>query len=494
MFASIPLLCIAAALGTGFVLIVIPSRRLAQSLVLCLCGLLTLLSLLLCVYLTRQGTAVVFRLGHLGAPWGNELRAGPMEAVFSAVYAAVLGLSLCGCEAHSLHEIHTTKQSRYFALMCFLLAAMLALIYTNDLFTAYVFLELSTIAACGIILVRESGDALAETMRYLILYLIASGCFLLGVVLLYSITGQLLMEPLRLAIEGLTVQGSYPLTLGVSLLLLLVGLTVKSAIFPFHSVLPGAHGSAVAASSAVLSALLLESYILLAIKIIYRVFGAQLTAQLHVFDCLLVFGLMAMVAGSLAALREGDIKRMLAYSSVAQIGYIYVGLGLGTAAGLVAAAYHIIAHAQTKAMLFLCAGSMSEQAGHQRSFQALRSVAWRDPLAAIGFTLGGISLVGVPLLACFVSKLYLAQSALDGTWRSPLVFLALGASMILNALYFMPALASIWARPPLGERVQIRSPAPALLVSISLQIVLNIGLGLCYPPLIRVLELGFSLL
>lgn len=493
----VPLLSIFLPMLSGFLLLLISDGKLALRATAVITAAVAGMSVALTAYLTSRAESFTFVMGSFPAPWGNELRAGPAEALFATVYSVVLLLLLKDSSSHSLKEISAHRQSLYLAVLNLLLGSMLALIYTNDLFSAYVFLEVSTIAACSIVMVKDKGESLAESMRYLLLYMIGSTFFLLGVVLLYSVTGHLLMEPLQQAIAQLVQTGQYSICLSVSLLLMTVGLAIKSAVFPFHTVLPGAHGSAVATSSAVLSGLLLESYVIVLMKILLRVYTLPVAQSLHILDALLILGLMAMVAGSLSAMKQRNIKRMLAYSSAAQIGYIYVGIGLGSQAGMVAASFHIIAHAFTKSMLFICAGELIAHSGGSSRFAQLRGAAWRAPLAGIGFTMGGISLVGVPLLACFVSKLYLAKSAFDGSWRTVFVLVALGISMILNAMYFIPAVSAIWSGRK--EFEENRRPSAENLLrnavhGITWQMVANIALGVGFAPVVEVLVLGIALL
>ena len=175
--------------------------------------------------------------------------------------------------------------------------------------------------------------------------------------------------------------------------------------------MPDAHGGATTASSAILSGLVLKGYIVLLLVMILRVFSMELMVELGVTDVILAFGLLGMILGSLAAMRENHIKRMLAYSSVAQVGYIFMGVGLGSIEGLIASCFHILVHACCKPLLFLCAGRLSAVSGHHKSLKNLRGSAYRDIGAGLGFTVGALSMIGIPLFGGFVSKLYFASAA-----------------------------------------------------------------------------------
>ena len=186
---------------------------------------------------------------------------------------------------------------------------------------------------------------------------------------------------------------------------MVVGLAIKSALFPFHAWLPDAYGYSTISSAAILSSLASKGYIFLLIKIIYRVIGFTVFNNTHIINVLFVFGLMAMVFGSLSAIKESGIRRMIAFSSVAQVGYIYMGIGLGTKVGMVASVYHIFAHAAGKALLFIAVIGLTDVSGFSRRFIDQTGAGFRNKIAGIGFTVGSLSMVGVPVFAGFVSKI-----------------------------------------------------------------------------------------
>ena len=220
--------------------------------------------------------------------------------------------------------------------------------------------------------------------------------------------------------------------------------------------------------------------------------------SLKITNVIFLFGILAMIVGSVNAIREKHIKRMLAYSSVAQIGYIYLGVGLGIEAGVVAAVFQIIAHAFTKPLLFVSVGALSSTAGHEKKWYYLRGAGRRCKLAGIGFTLGGLSMVGIPLLAGFVTKLYLAQGATLAAWQTAAALAALAVSSVLNAMYYIPAIVQIWSSgstcQEMGIEPRVRRADPALVVSV---LVLGVGvilLGVCYRPVVGVISAGLALL
>lgn len=452
-------------------------------------------------YVYVGGCAFDYTMGRFLAPYGNAIRCGPLQALLATVFSAVMALSLLGGLRDLFHDVQPEKQHLYFVLINLQTAALLSLTYTNDLFTGYVFIEISTIAACSMVMAKDTGPNLIATIRYLFMSLLGSGLFLIGLTLLNSVTGYLLMPSLARAVAQLAVSGNYRVTLQTAVGLLTVGLGVKSAMFPFHMWLPDAHGGATTASSAILSGLVLKGYIVLLITLMARVFSLELMAAMGVSDVLLVFGLLGMIAGSLAAIREHHVKRMLAYSSVAQIGYIFMGLGLGTAAGVTASCFHILVHACCKPLLFCCAGRLSAVSGHHRSLRNLRGSAYRDITAGIGFTVGALSMIGIPLFGGFVSKLYFATASLPSD-KTAYILVAIALSTVLNALYYIPAVLALWERMPAVDETRILADtAPgelrpnAYFEAAACALVIGVlVLGIFYHPITDVIRAGLTLM
>ena len=290
-----------------------------------------LMSAYLLYALTEGGQSLSFNfaMGHFPAPWGNELRAGPLEAVLSLVFCVAMLLSLTGNFSSTAEDIAPKRRNIFCVLVNLLTASLLALTYTNDLFTAYVFIEINTIAACAIVAVKESAETVRAALRYLVMSLVGSGLVMIAICLLYDLTGHLLMQNMHRAIGELVATKRYMIPLTVSLALITAGLAIKSALYPFASWLPDAHGSSTNASSAILSGLVLKGHIFTIIKIFYRVFGLDVIHFLRMDTVIFILGITAMIMGSVHALRQKNVKRMIAWSSVAQVGYIFMGVGLG---------------------------------------------------------------------------------------------------------------------------------------------------------------------
>ena len=445
-------------------------------------------------YVLSTGESYTYMMGHFPGPWGNELQVGVLEALMAVFFCCIMLLSLIGGMKFVFVDIEDSKVNLYFVMICLMMSSLLALIYTNDLFNAYVFVEINTIAACALIMIRNNGHTLVAAAKYMIMSLLGSGLVLIGISMIYDLTGHLSMPFIREAIAKITVNGEYAVPMTVVIGLICVGLAIKSALFPFHSWLPDAYSYSSASSSAILSSLVSKSYIFLLIKIFYRLIGMDVMVEHKITNILFVFAIIGMLMGSISAMKSHDIRRLIAFSSVAQIGYIYMGIGLGTRAGMNAAIFHIMSHAASKAMLFIAARGLSEVSGNSKDFTDLKGSGLRNKIAGVGFTVGALSMVGIPLFAGFTSKVYFAEAALMASQKKmAIAMVVLAISTILNAVYFIRAVISIYT--PRNEHFIVPGykVAATMRVSLILFILLNFFLGIFSNPIAKAIETGLRI-
>lgn len=491
-FASIFLMMIAAIVTP-----LLPKHgRVPEKLSCAVIAVVGLMSAYLLYVLTDGGQSLSFNfsMGHFPAPWGNELRAGPLEAVLSLVFCVAMLLSLTGNFSSTAEDIVPARRQIFCVLVNLLTASLLALTYTNDLFTAYVFIEINTIAACAIVAVKEGPETARAALRYLIMSLVGSGLVMISICLLYGLTGHLLMQNMHNAIQVLVATKSYMMPLTVSLALITAGLAIKSALYPFAAWLPDAHGSSTNASSAILSGLVLKGHIFTIIKVFYRVYGLDVIHVLRMDTVIFILGITAMIMGSVHALRQKNVKRMIAWSSVAQVGYIFLGVGLNTVAGVAAACLHIIVHACVKPMLFTAAGGLSNAAGHKKGLHALMGTFYVNVWAGLGLIAGAFSMMGIPGFAGFASKLSLTLASFE---HSTVVWAlsALALSSVLNALYYVPAVIVVLTHNKDAQKNFTAHP-PTLSYKVSMLVFLglNFYLGLFCVPLLRLITRGVNVL
>lgn len=457
-------------------------------------SLATLFSCSVLFYTIKTGESFTYLMGHFPAPWGNEIRAGILEGLAATVFGCVLLCSVLGGRSRRQADIHEEKTNYYFVMINLIQAALLALVYTNDLFTGYVFIEICTLSSCGLLMIRNVGRTTLATIRYLIFNLLGSGLFLIGISLLYDITGHLLMENIKIEVASIVAHGEYvpPLLLTVSLIL--IGLAIKSGLFPFHFWMPDTYGYATTTSAAILSGLVSKAYIFLGIKVIFRVIGFDVIASTHILNVLFVFGLAGIIVGSLSAIKENNINRMIAFSSAAQIGYIFVGIGTGTMAGIVAAVFQILVHAVTKPLLFISASSLVDVSGGKRQFSYLQGSAHRNVLAGVAFTVGALSMVGIPMFGGFIAKIEFATAAVGDNKRMIPTIIVLAVSTVLNTIYFFRTVMRIYtpAKDGSGPAVRMKNRLPFILSVVGLSAV-NIVLGVCPGPVLDLIEKGLSM-
>ena len=498
MFAyNIPFASIFVMMISAIITPLLPNRnRIPEKLSCFAISFVGLMSAYLLYALTAGGQTQSFNfaMGHFPAPWGNELRAGPLEAVLSLVFCVAMLLSLTGNFSSTAEDIAPKRRNIFCVLVNLLTASLLALTYTNDLFTAYVFIEINTIAACAIVAVKESAETVRAALRYLVMSLVGSGLVMIAICLLYDLTGHLLMQNMHRAIGELVATKRYMMPLTVSLALITAGLAIKSALYPFASWLPDAHGSSTNASSAILSGLVLKGHIFTIIKIFYRVYGLDVIHVLRMDTVIFILGITAMIMGSVHALRQKNVKRMIAWSSVAQVGYIFMGVGLNTIAGIAAACLHIIVHACVKPMLFTAAGGLSNAAGHKKGLHALMGTFYVNIWAGLGLIAGACSMMGIPGFAGFASKLSLTLASFD---HSTVVWAltALAASSVLNALYYVPAVLVVLTHNKDAQKnFTAHAPTMSYKVSMLIFLALNFYLGLFCVPLLRLITRGVNVL
>ena len=489
---NFPYICVFIAMICAILLSIVRSARVSYYVTLGVAAVCAVLSFIFLITIVRDDTAFAFTMGKFPAPFGNEIKGGPLQGLLATVFSVVMAMALLGGKTELFEDVDEKKMGLACVMLNMVLASLFVLTYTNDAFTAYVFIEISTISACALVMIKDSGPTLVATIRYLFMSLLGSGLFLFSIILLYGITGHLLMPQLHDAVQTLVGSGESHRPLVLCLGMMTAGLGIKSAMFPFHRWLPDAHGTATTTSSAVLSGLVLKGYAVLIILMFCRVFTLDTVRMFHINDVVFAFGLLGMIVGSLHAIREHHAKRMLAYSSVAQLGYVFMGIGLGTEAGIAAACFQIIAHACTKSLLFISVGRLASTTHHDKQLAALRGSAWNAPLAGIGFAVGALSMVGIPLFGGFAAKVNFADASIAGRERIFLTLAVLAISSVLNALYYIPAVIGIWSdkRPDTHKAL----PDGFCAVAIACLIACIIFLGVGFSPIMDIIVQGIGLL
>ncbi len=300
---------------------------------------------------------------------------------------------------------HYGHRSTFYALFLVMIAGMNGLVLVPDLFSIYLFLEVAAVASYALVAFGLGYDELEASFKYLMLSVVASAFALLSITVIFGLTGSLNFQAVAQGLQDLGART----VLGVCVAFFIMGFGLKAALVPFHAWLPDAHPSAPAPISAMLSGLLIKvSGIYALFRIIYSVIG--ITPALS--QILMALGTISMVAAALLALGQKDIKRMLAYSSISQVGYIVLGLALGTPLGIAGALFHLFNHAVAKGLLFLNSGSIQHITG-TRNLDELGGLGKVVPVTAGTNLVGALSIAGVPPLAGFWSKLIIIMALIQ---------------------------------------------------------------------------------
>ncbi len=378
-----------------------------------------------------------YAVGGWAPPIGIELILDPLSIFFVLMISGVAAVVL----VHSRRPVPEELEGRagvFYIAALLTLGSLTGMVLTGDLFNLYVFLEIAALSGYALL---GSGTARAAvaTFRYLILGTVGASLYLLGLGLIYLGTGTLNMADLT-AIVGVT--GLQPLIV-IGLVFIVAGMGLKMALFPLHLWLPDVYTSASTSGTALIAPLGTKVAAYVLIRILFFVMEPDWVRHDLPFTFAIgVLGAIGIVWGSIMAIAQDDLRRMLAYSSVAQIGYIALGIGLGNAYGFIGAILHALNHACMKACLFLVSGNL-RAAGRSQSIAALdHSLQRTMPWTAAAFTLAALSMVGLPPLAGFFSKWYL----LLGSWEAGNgAFLAvIVASSLLNAVYFFRVIERLY--------------------------------------------------
>jgi multicomponent Na+:H+ antiporter subunit D len=379
-------------------------------------------------------------------PIGIELYADKLSVFMATLFLSCALLILVSFESFK-YEIGEEKAAYYFMLVSILIGAMLGIIFTRDLFNLYVFVEITTIAACGIISIKNEKKAVEAALKYFILSSIASTSILLGLILIYNIGGYLHYDTLKSVL--LESKDVFPKIISGSLVLIISGFSLKSALFPLHIWLPDAHSAAPTTSSALLSGLVIKVYVFAIIRLLNDVFGLMYTYTSILLEVLLALGNVGVFSGAVLAGFQNDIKRRLAYSSVSQMGYVFLGLGFNNQYGFEGALLQVLNHALAKSGLFLAAGWMVKFTG-TRDIKGLEKISDKLPLTALCFSVCAMSLVGMPFTLGFLSKWHLAMAAIESGRPLQLIFIILSALLTLS--YYFPIIVKAFTGDKSFER------------------------------------------
>jgi multicomponent Na+:H+ antiporter subunit D len=420
----------------------------------------------------KDGDVIRYAFGDWIAPWGIEFVVDRLSAYVLLIVSLIGALVVPYAWRSVSSEIETSLQPLFFTLLLLCLAGLLGMVITGDAFNLFVLLEISSLSTYALISLGKDRRALTAAYQYLIMGTIGATFFIIGVGLLYMMTGTLNMADLAERLAPL----EHSRTVKTAFAFITVGLALKLAMFPLHLWLPNAYTFAPSVVTAFLAATATKVALYAMIRFIYTVFGAEFTFYaMHIEWLLLPLAAAGVLVTSIAAVFQHDIKRMLAYSSVAQIGYMLLGIAMANVTGLTAGLLHMFNHAMMKGALFLALGAVVYRIGNT-AIDEIAGIARQMPLTMAAFVVGGLSLIGVPLTVGFLSKWYLVLGAIERGWW-PIVVLVLFTSLIA-VLYIWRVVESAYFRERPSTALAVTEAPASLLIPIWILVFANVYFGI----------------
>jgi proton-translocating NADH-quinone oxidoreductase chain M len=399
------------------------------------------------------GNVTLIAYGSSLPPEGATMEANSLSMYMSLVFL-VIGLM---ASIFSVQELGGDSVTGYYTILSGMITAMLGIVSSGDLFTLFIFWEAMCICSYTLVaFYKEKWEAIEAGYKYFIMSSAGSITILFALSFLYGLTGTLNISQLS---TSLMTAGNNPVAY-ISLLMLIVGFGLQAGMVPFHTWLPDAHMAAPSAVSAVLSGIMVKAGVFGLIKALMVIF-APFYDSWHI--TLAVFAVLTMFVGNLSALLQDDIKRLLAYSTIANVGYILLGLAIGSQAALAGSLFQVLNHAVVKALLFLCAGAFIEKA-KTRSLKDLAGIRRHMPLTGTLFTVGALSMASFPSLNIFWSEL----AILTATWEAEMTWFSLlmVINLILSAAYCLRLIQIIAIKKETSTSKKAKEASNIMLVPI----------------------------
>lgn len=361
----------------------------------------------------RAEGLITYSLGGWAAPTGIEYRIDLASAFVAVIVATIAAIAVPYARTSIQQELSDDRAGLFYAAFILSMTGLLGIAITGDVFNVFVFLEISSLSAYSMIAVGRDRRALTAAYQYLIMGSVGASFIVIGIGLLYVTTGTLGMADLAQRIPEVLASGQGDRTLAVAFTFLTVGITLKLALFPLHLWLPNAYTYAPSAVTAFMASTSTKVSVYLLLRFFFTIFGEAFSfGEMRLNMVLMPLALVSILAMSLVAIYQENIKRLLAFSSVAQIGYMVLGISFGSVLGVTAGILHLFNHALMKGALFMAMGCVMYRVGSVR-LDRMAGLGREMPWTMAAFVGGGLSMIGVPLTVGFVSKWYLVQAALE---------------------------------------------------------------------------------
>lgn len=410
--------------------------------------------------LNLAGLTLTFRVDYLGL----------LFALVSSSMWLLVNIYTIGYMAHEHNK------QRFFAFFALSMFAAFGIAMAENLFTLFIFYELLSLFTYPLVMHIGTEEALKAGSKYLIYTLGGGGFLLIAIIITYFVTGNI-----SLSQPGVFSLSDGPNLLRIVFFLYLIGFGVKAAIMPMHHWLPAAMIAPTPVSTLLHAVAVVKAGVFGVLRLVFNVYGVDLLSKLGVANILAVLAAATIILGSVVAIRQDNLKRRLAYSTVSQLSYIVLGGALLSPMAAIGAMIHIANHAFTKGTLFMCAGIIAEETG-KKNISELSGMGRRLPLTMTAFTVAALGMIGLPPLAGFASKWYLGAGATQAD--KPIFIAVLVASSILNSIYFLPiAYKAFFEKPKKEDEKVLAKPinkletVPTMLLPIMITMVVSVLLG-----------------
>ena len=419
----------------------------------------------------QESGAISYVFGGWQAPWGIEYVVDELNVLVLLIVSGIAAVVLPYSWSSVQKEIAEDNQSLFFTSLLLCLAGLLGITIAGDAFNLFVLLEISSLSTYSLISMGRDRRALTASFQYLIMGTIGATFIIIGVGILYMLTGTLNMQDLATRIPDLGSSRALHVAFGF----LVIGIGLKLAMFPLHLWLPNAYAYAPSVASAFVAATATKVAVYVLVRYLFDIFGVGFSFdQIHVQWLFIPVGLFAVLFTSVVALFQRDIKRMLAYSSVAQIGYMLLGIGMVSVTGLSAALVHLFNHALMKGALFLAIGAVCYRIGNTFIDQ-MKGIGRHMPWTMAAFVAAGFSIVGIPLTAGFVSKWILVQAAVEQGWWAVIVVILVASLIAL--LYIWRVVEAVYLQPRPEDAPPVREAPWILLAPTWILVAANVYFG-----------------
>lgn len=466
----LPVLIVVTPLLAGAISVLLNSRKGAWF--------ITLLTSLFCFYasinlmqMVQETDVLSYTLGGWAAPLGIELRIDALSALMLLILTgSALLVSIYALKSVE-KEIPEQNQVLFYTALLMVLAGLIGISVTGDAFNVFVFLEISSLSTYALISLGRDRRALHASYQYLMMGTIGATFILIGIGFMYVMTGTLNMQDLSQRLPEVADTNA----IRAAFAFITIGAGIKAAMLPLHQWLPNAYTYSPSVVSTFLAATATKVAVYVMIRFELSLFGAEFSLLQMPFDNILLgLGTVGVLGGSIYAVYQSNVKRMLAYSSIAQIGYILLAIGLASESGFTAALLHIFNHSLIKGTLFMALGLIYFRFA-STELSVMSGIGKTMPLTMATFLIGGLSLIGVPGTAGFVSKWYLVTALLDASlW--PLALLILFAS-VLTLIYIGKVIEVAYFRPVTEGRIRQKVPQ-TMIIALWIFALSNIYFGL----------------